>query len=535
MFYISSALSQNMIYVSNFGNDSYSGSYNYPVKTLEGAHEKITLPGNVTYYIILKNDGNINVAKNNAAGFIWNKSGSALHPIKISSEGCFVSLTRPVESETPMIWLKDVNYIFFANIHFLNCTKGAFMLDNADFCDISFCRFSGINPVSPVSGAVIWIGENCEDRQTSYSNTITNNKFENLDTDTQTNQHHAIYLTNKAYNNVVSNNTIIEPPAYSIHGWHGNYSGNNVSYNICTQKWNSDASVRAMTIGYNTGPDECIDGAIYPPSSVNNNSFYNNYVYDNYHADCVTINNYVTAYNNTEWGNIRYINQYPSDPYWLGYSANQVSNRVVSGDFNRDGKEDGIAAFYDNGNGSTNIHIWNTDPISNKAFKYSSGDGWWYGSSYTASKVNGRVITGDFDRDGKVDDIAAFYDYGNSISAIHVWSSNSNSLSFSGAWWYTSGYDANKITNRVISGDFDRDGYKDDIAAFYDYGNGNIRIHVWQSTGSGFLYQGSSGWWSVTNGGYDANKITNRVISGDFDRDGYKDDIAAFYDYGNGN
>lgn len=536
VFVNKAAISQITIYVSNNGDDNNIGSYNFPVKTLEGAYVKINSPGSVAYFVILKNDGgNINVAKNNANGFIWSKSGSAIFPIKISSESCFTILTRASDSATPMIHLKNANYIFFTNIYFRNCTRGAFMFDNADYCNISYCKFSGITPVSPISGAVIWIGENCENKQASYGNIISNNIFFELYTTTQTNQHHAIYLSNKAYNNSIYNNTIVEPPAYSIHGWHGDYSGNNVSYNICTQKWNPDASVKAMTIGYNSGQDACINHLIYPPNSVNNNSFYNNYVYDNYNSECVTIDPNVLPYNNSQWGNIRYSNQYPSDPYWLGYSASQISNRIVSGDFNRDGKEDDIAAFYDNGNGSTNIHVWNTDPISNKALKYSGGDGWWYSASYTSDKISGRVISGDFDRDGKVDDIAVFYDYGNSTSAIHVWSSNNNFLGFSGTWWYTNGYDANKITNKVISGDFDRDGYKDDIAAFYDYGSGNIRIHVWLSTGSGFLYQGSSGWWSVTNGGYDANKITNRVISGDFDRDGYKDDIAAFYDYGNGN
>ncbi|MFX0549391.1 NlpC/P60 family protein [Hathewaya histolytica] len=222
-----------------------------------------------------------------------------------------------------------------------------------------------------------------------------------------------------------------------------------------------------------------------------------------------------------------------SDGWWgvsQGYDANKTSGRVVNGDFDGDGKDD-VATFYDY-DGGTRIHVWSS---SGNNFNYSNGaDGWWrVDGGYDAKKIASRVVSGDFNGDGK-DDIAAFYDY-DGATKIHVWTSSGNKFNYSNGangWWGVSGgYDANKITGRVVSGDFNGDG-KDDIAAFHDY-DGGTKLHVWISSGNKFSYSnGANGWWGVDRG-YDANKITGRVVCGDFNGDG-KDDIAAFHDYGGG-
>jgi|GEM_PF-1934321 len=201
-----------------------------------------------------------------------------------------------------------------------------------------------------------------------------------------------------------------------------------------------------------------------------------------------------------------------------GFDANKITGRVVSGDFDGDGYKDDIAAFYDYGNQVTKAVLWRSNGLS---FAYSWA---WETSGYDANKITGRVVSADFNHDG-LDDIAAFYDYGNQVTKINLW--KSNGLSFAYSWaWESTGFDANKITGRVVSGDFDYDTFKDDIAAFYDEGNQVTRINLWKGFGSTFFY--SSVWETF---GYDANKITGRVVSGDFDSDGSKDDIAAFYEY----
>jgi len=222
-----------------------------------------------------------------------------------------------------------------------------------------------------------------------------------------------------------------------------------------------------------------------------------------------------------------------SSTWWSvdsGYYANRVTGRLVAGDFNGDGKDD-IAAMYDYGNGKTAIHVFLS---TGSSFNYSNqGYGWWsVDSGYDASKVTGRLVAGDFNGDGK-DDIAAMYDYGNGASRIHMFTSTGNSFSYTDnkGWWKTdSGYDANKVTGRLVAGDFNGDGI-DDIAAMYDYGNGCSSIHVFTSTGNSFSYTDSNGWWK-TDSGYDANKVTGRLVAGDFNGDGV-DDIATMYDYGN--
>lgn len=215
------------------------------------------------------------------------------------------------------------------------------------------------------------------------------------------------------------------------------------------------------------------------------------------------------------------------DGWWNtgGYDPNMITNRVVAGDFNGDGKDD-IAAFFDYGT-ETRVHVWKSTGTS---FTYQGENGWWKTNGYDAEKITGRVVSNDFNGDGK-DDIASFYDYGSGQTKLHVWLSTGTSFTYQGedGWWKTTGYNANLIYDRVVSGDFNKDG-KADIAAFFNYNDTETRIHIWQSTGNSFTYQGPSGWWSAT--GYNANNITGRVTAGDFNSDG-KTDIAAFYDYGN--
>ncbi|MBK9192779.1 MAG: T9SS type A sorting domain-containing protein [Crocinitomicaceae bacterium] len=204
--------------------------------------------------------------------------------------------------------------------------------------------------------------------------------------------------------------------------------------------------------------------------------------------------------------------------------------RVVNGDFDNDGKQDDIAAFYNYGGSTTQIHRWTS---TGNLFNVST---FWPVSGYDVTKITNRVVSGDFDNDGNNDDIAAFYDYGSGNTRIHVWLGSPSGFSYQGStgWWSVTngGYDCNKITSRVVCGDFDHDGFQDDIAAFFNNGGSNTRIHVWKSTGSAFTYSGSTGWWSSSS--LNSNLLTGRVVVGDFDQDNFLDDIAAFYDNGTG-
>lgn len=210
-----------------------------------------------------------------------------------------------------------------------------------------------------------------------------------------------------------------------------------------------------------------------------------------------------------------------------GYDGDKICG-VVAGDFNNDNLDD-IAIFYDYGNFKTTIHVFKSD---GSKFNYQGDNGWLELNSYDAAKIKGRIVAGDFDGDNFVD-IATLYDYDNFKTTIHVFKSDGNKFNSQGTngWLALNSYDAKNVTGRVVSGDFNGDGFFD-IATFYDYGNSKTTIHVFKSDGNEFNSQGTNGW--LTLNSYDATKITGRVVSGDFDGDQLMD-LAALYDYGGNN
>ena len=213
--------------------------------------------------------------------------------------------------------------------------------------------------------------------------------------------------------------------------------------------------------------------------------------------------------------------------YWYmstGYYPTRINDRVVAGDFNGDGKDD-ICAFYDYGKGECRAFVWeSTGSKFNMDWNY-----WYMQSGFDASRLDTRVVTGDYNGDKK-DDICAFYDYGNGECRAFVWESGSKKLNLKWNYWYmSSGFTASRLNGRVTAGDYNGDG-KDDICAFYDYGKGELRAFVWQSTGSALKLNWN--WWYMKSGFYSDN-LTGRVVTGDFNGD-KKDDVGAYYCYSAG-
>lgn len=486
----------------------------------------------VTIYL-LNNGGEILLSETTNK-LNWTISGTIINPLKLTSYSERATIVRS-QDNTIAIDMEGVNYFNVEFVNFKNVRYCCFQLMDCHYNLFRYNSFEGGTEATITSSkGVFQIQGDTELFQglgvhTSSNNSIEHNLFFNLFvTDPSWAHQHGAYNSIGSYDNKFKYNQLHYPVTFGLYANHFDYVDNEFAYNLC--------SVNPLNIYY-SGFGAYIQehpelGYAYNDAvnTIHGNSFHNNYTYDstNPDDDGVMFNNTTVENNTTVYDNYISSTLYPNDPYWMKYDATKITDKVVSGDFDHDGKEDDIAAFYDYGT-YTKIHVWTA--VDQIGLQYHSSSGWKY-ESFSASKITGRVVCGDFDSDGYKDDIAAFYDNGNNQVYLYVWESTGNSFNTKKLEWATTtnAYDANKITNRVVSGDFDRDGKHDDIAAFYDYGNRETRIHVWLGSGSSLNYQYSVGWWTGTS--FDANQITGKVVSGDFNRDGKHDDIASMYYHG---
>lgn len=200
-------------------------------------------------------------------------------------------------------------------------------------------------------------------------------------------------------------------------------------------------------------------------------------------------------------------------------STKSLQNKIVSGDFDNDGYIDDIASIYEIGLNKTSITVW-----TNNNDKLTPKQ-WWYGPDFDANQTSQTLVSGDFDNDGFVDDIAAFYDYEQLRTKIFVWKSDGKKFAWPGTWWIGNDFNATKVQGTLVAGDFDHDGYKDDIAALYNYIDGYCKAFVWNSTKNKFNWPYT--WFKQAN--FYVDNIKGNVVAGDFNQNGFEDNIAAMY------
>lgn len=200
-------------------------------------------------------------------------------------------------------------------------------------------------------------------------------------------------------------------------------------------------------------------------------------------------------------------------------SAASLNNKIVAGDFDNDGYLDDIASIYETGYNKTSITVW----------LYSDGEFspqcWWQGNDFDANQIAQTIVVGDFDQDGFEDDIAAFYDFEKKRTKVFVWKSNGASFAWPGTWWVGNDFNSTRIQGTMVAGDFDHDGFKDDIAGLYDYNNNECKIFVWTTLKNSFNWPYT--WFSQKD--FAAGNTKNNVIAGDFNNNGFIDNIAALY------
>lgn len=199
--------------------------------------------------------------------------------------------------------------------------------------------------------------------------------------------------------------------------------------------------------------------------------------------------------------------------WWMvdaGYDLAQVGNLFVAGDFDGDGRDD-VATAYQYPDGYFRYHVWIS---TGTALTYSGADGWYQSGPFSLGPVQGRLVAGDWNRDGRTD--LAMLRGSGGAATMHAWlATTSSTFAYqSGPWTVDSGYNLANVGDRVVAGDFDRDG-RDDITAAYQYADGTFRFHVWQWSGSAFAYGGSGGWY--TSGTFTLSLVGGRLVAGSFD------------------
>ena len=174
--------------------------------------------------------------------------------------------------------------------------------------------------------------------------------------------------------------------------------------------------------------------------------------------------------------------------------------RVFSLAYDRDGARDDI--------GYLQNHIWRFStqydhPAEAQSFNtYVAGSG--FGEGVIVAESTDLPLTGDFDSDGFSDDLAFFRP---STQRWYYDYNHNGSIDESRGPWGLEG-------DRPVAGDFDRDGFEDDVAVYrpsdqkwrFDYDHDGTT-------------DASNGPWGLAG---------DLPAAGDFDHDGYSDDLALF-------
>ncbi|MEV8225316.1 FG-GAP-like repeat-containing protein [Streptomyces sp. NPDC079167] len=151
------------------------------------------------------------------------------------------------------------------------------------------------------------------------------------------------------------------------------------------------------------------------------------------------------------------------------------------------------------------------------------------GTRAVSAQAGGGSARHDYNGDGR-SDMAAWYDYGDGHDALRTFLAGADGgFAAPGVGWETGAGTFSADRMKHVTGDFNGDGIGD-VAAFNGYDDGRVTLFTWLGTGSGTFAAPFSSW-TAAPGNWTLGAMTAQA--GDLDGDG-RDDIAVWYDYGNG-
>jgi hypothetical protein len=189
--------------------------------------------------------------------------------------------------------------------------------------------------------------------------------------------------------------------------------------------------------------------------------------------------------------------------------AGQVGDRVLTGDFTNDGVDD-VAVVVQQRDGSFRLRVWSGGRKAVGSFYDPAG-------RYLLDLNEGRMAAGDFDGDGFTDDIVmAKATATGRMRLIRYLFDGPDDVTVSRK---VVGLRSARIADRMLVGDFTNDG-TDDVAFVIQQPDRSFQVKVWDAAhaAAGVLFDPAFRTSLAATQG--------RLISGDFDADGYADDIA---------
>jgi surface antigen len=212
-------------------------------------------------------------------------------------------------------------------------------------------------------------------------------------------------------------------------------------------------------------------------------------------------------------------------PNFAGAPSNRgcrFDGYTVSGNFvGNDGYTDSLTFYdYTGGNLGAFVSQGSANGLSQPQLLWTTGSGQW---TWGASSF----YAGNFAGNDNYTDVIGLYDYGNGQLGAFLFQGNGSGVGPAQHLWTTSANTWARGRARYVIGNFAGNDGKDDILAFYSYGDDSTGVFVLAGNGSG-VGQPTHEW---STGANQWNAQNAEYMAGDFaGNDGYTD-VVAFYQY----